>query len=225
MDIRPRLLDLFSGAGGAAVGYHQAGFDVVGVDIDPQPHYPFDFIKADALDLMDGDGWRGFDAIHASPPCQRWIRGLAVMNNATGRAQKSYPDLIDRTRALLAATGLPTIIENIPTAPVRRDITLCGQAFGLRVIRHRCFESNLLIPRIPHRRHEGHTSTSMLAAYHTLEKATFVTVVGHLFRLADGRKAMGIDWMTRDELAQAIPPAYTHYIGGWLMRYLKHEQF
>src|SRR5574337_20985 len=128
--MKPRLLDLFCCAGGCAMGYHRAGFDVVGVDINPQQRYPFEFHQADAMtfDLS------GFDAIHASPPCQAYT----VLG---GREDLShYPDLVDAVRERLQASGKPWIIENVPGAPLRDPITLCGAMFGLRRYRHRLFE-------------------------------------------------------------------------------------
>ena len=119
---RPRLLDLFSGAGGAAVGYHRAGFDVVGVDIEPQPHYPFEFHQADAMTFPSS----GFDAIHASPPCQAF--SIAAKYKGTAGRHK---DLLTPTRTRLQAAGLPWVIENVPGAPMRADYLLCGCMFGL----------------------------------------------------------------------------------------------
>ena len=139
--MRPRLLDLFCGAGGAAVGYHRAGFDVVGVDITPQPNYPFEFVQADALDcarLVIRCGTATFDAIHASPPCQAYI---AACRRATSAAD--HPDLIGPTRELLQATGLPYVIENVARRPAASTaVLLCGSMFGLGVRRHRLFETN-----------------------------------------------------------------------------------
>ncbi len=207
---RPVLLDLFCGAGGAAVGYSRAGFDVVGVDIKPQPHYPFEFVWADALDLCD---WSEFDAIHASPPCQAY--SVAVTEKA------GWPDLLPQTRELLERTGLPWVIENVPGAPMRADFMLCGSMFGLPGLRrHRLFETSWHgFALAPPCRHDDDN----------------VCVAGHgpdqhsPFRYNrpgwEDRKraAMGIDWMTRDEISQAIPPAYTEFIGRQLLEtYEKH---
>ena len=139
----PRLLDLFCGAGGAAMGYHRAGFTVVGVDINPQRHYPFEFHQADALEFDVS----GFDAIHASPPCQAFTAYKRRPNHVG-----DYPDLIWPTRQKLIASGVPYVIENIPKAPLLNPITLCGSSFGLDVRRHRLFESNvpLLAPPCDH---------------------------------------------------------------------------
>ncbi|MBM3457495.1 MAG: DNA cytosine methyltransferase, partial [Armatimonadetes bacterium] len=146
---RPVLLDLFCGQGGAAMGYHRAGFDVVGVDLEPQPRYPFRFIQADALEFLAEHG-RGFEAIHASPPCQRYSR-------ATGNHRhEKHPDLVGVTRDLILGTGFPYIIENVPQAPLRSPVQLCGLMFpALRVIRHRDFESNLVLFAPAHPTHLG----------------------------------------------------------------------
>jgi DNA (cytosine-5)-methyltransferase 1 len=194
-----RLLDLFCGAGGAAMGYHRAGFtEIVGVDIAPQPNYPFEFIQADALeppvDLA------GFDLIHASPPCQ----AFTVARTIQGR---EHPNLIPETRAMLDEVGVPYIIENVPGAPIRTDVLLCGSMFGLqsrhgRLRRHRLFELSYPGPiLVPPHQHWGKT----------------ISVFGHGGHVYHGvdnwREVMGIDWMTRDELSEAIPPAYTEYLG------------
>ena len=211
---RPRLLDLFCGAGGASRGLQQAGFHVTGVDINPQPHYCGDaFIQADALDVP----LEGYDAYWASPPCQ-FATSLLLPDD-----RAKYPNHIPTIRQRLRATGKPYIIENVSARVLYIPVMLCGQMFGLRVLRHRWFESNmgLLVP--PHERHNGHTSTGDLAAYHTFAKARYITVAGHAFNLPDGRVAMGIDWMTRNELAQAIPPVYAEYIGGALLKAMHRD--
>src|SRR5690606_11269994 len=144
---RPRLLDTYSCGGGAGYGYHLAGFDVVGVDIDPQPNYPFEFIQASALDVLaDREFVSQFDAIHASPPCQAYTP-LNAYN------KKDYPDLVDETRELLEASGLPYVIENVPPAPLRDPAILCGKTLGLPMYRHRAFETNFPLPvpeHLPH---------------------------------------------------------------------------
>ena len=218
--MKPKIADLFCGAGGAAMGLHRAGFEVVGFDIKPMPRYPFEFHLQDALTV----DLSGFDAAWASPPCQAWVRGLSAINKMLGKKHKDYPALIAPTRELLEGTGKPFIIENIPGAPIRKDVVLCGQAFGLRVFRHRWFESNLLLWAPRHERHNGHTSSDMLAAYHTFENSDYLTVVGHLFRFKDGCVAMGIDWMNRNELTQAIPPAYSEFLGKQLMESLANSK-
>ncbi len=205
---KPRLLDLFCGAGGAAVGYHRAGFEVVGVDIKPQPHYPFEFHQDDAMTFpLDG-----FDAIHASPPCQRFS-DLAKRN---GNASE-WPDLIDPIRRRLVATGLPYVIENVDGAPLLDPIVLCGTMFpGLRVLRHRLFESNIHLEAPAHGKHPlVFTHDRRKAHYGRLDEDTaFVQVTGGgNASVANKRAAMGIDWMIGHELNEAIPPAYTELIG------------
>lgn len=214
-----RLLDLFCCAGGAAMGYHQAGFEVVGVDIDPQPNYPFEFVQADAMTLSPC--WLGsFDVIHASPPCQ----GYSVLAKRTGTGDR-WVKLIPAVRRMLASTGLPYVIENVVGAPLRDPVVLCGTMFeGLRVIRHRLFESNLLLlapgPCMPHPL--CHTLDKRKKHYgRTCEWVDYVQVTGGgNCSVAAARDAMGIDWMTKRELNEAIPPAYTAHIGSQIMLHL-----
>lgn len=206
---RPRLLDLFCKAGGAGAGYHRAGFDVVGVDIEPQPNYPFEFHQGNALDvwwLPDGITG-GFDAIHASPPCQRYMTGGLV-----DRAK--HPDLIGPTRELLKRTGLPYVIENVPGAPLRHDIMLCGSMFGLDVRRHRYFESNRpLDPWTPPCDH----SRRVVGVYGHPHGEAGASPGMLPSNLDTWSRAMGIDWMTAPELAAAIPPAYAEFVGARLL--------
>ena len=145
-----RILDLFCGAGGAGMGYHRAGFDVVGVDISPQPNYPFEFYRGDALEYLASYGDR-FDAIHASPPCQ----SSSALTKGTNKG-RHYPDLIPATREALTRFDVPTVIENVQGSDLRRDVTLCGEMFGLGVIRHRYFEiSRFDVPQPKHVKHRG----------------------------------------------------------------------
>jgi DNA (cytosine-5)-methyltransferase 1 len=209
---KPRLLDLFCGAGGCSVGYHRAGFEVIGVDHKPQKNYPFEFHQADAMSYpLDG-----FDIIHASPPCQRYS---VVSNIYNGKPyQKEHPDLVNATRERLRATGLPYVIENVPNSPLVNYLMLCGTMFkGLRVYRHRHFETWPMVMLPPMCCNHKFKMAPSRSNYHTLEKYEFITCVGHNFSVKSGRIAMGIDWMTRNEIAQAIPPAYTEYIGRQLM--------
>jgi DNA (cytosine-5)-methyltransferase 1 len=209
---RPRLLDLFCGAGGAAMGYHRAGFDVVGVDIKPQPRYPFEFHQGDAMTWpLDG-----YDAIHASPPCQAYT----VASLQQRMAGKEYPDLVSATRARLTSAGVPWVIENVPGAPVRPDFKLCGCMFDLpQLKRERWFETS------------WHAFDLRQPCQH---KGPIITVTGtgggnwNSFKLfgrwpsvADWRRSMGIDWMTQRELSQAIPPPYTEHIGRQLLAVLE----
>jgi DNA (cytosine-5)-methyltransferase 1 len=204
------LLDLFCGAGGAAMGYHRAGFEVVGVDIEPQPNYPFEFIRADALHEMDRLRWSWYDAIHASPPCPAY--SLATHYHGT---QADHPDLISPVRRALEASGLPWVIENVEGAPLRRDLVLCGEMFGLRLHRHRVFETGGFFAMQP--RHAPHRLKGALHNCH-IEQGHARLVAGNYADHEDAMDAMGIDWdISRRELANAIPPAYTEHIGHYLM--------
>jgi DNA (cytosine-5)-methyltransferase 1 len=209
---RPRLLDLFCGAGGAAMGYHRAGFDVVGVDIVPQPHYPFAFEQGDAL-VLGERMIASYDAIHASPPCQAY-------STAT-RDHSLHPDLYAPTRDLLVASGLPYVIENVIGAPYSHGVVLCGSMFGLTVDgewvrRHRNFEGSqmLMSPGCAHPK--GRRPINVTGNSFTLAVKEWEHSRQGPFALAE--RLMGIDWMTRDELGQAIPPAYTEFIGAQLLR-------
>jgi DNA (cytosine-5)-methyltransferase 1 len=217
--MKPRLLDLFCCAGGVATGYSRAGFEVVGVDIDPQPHFPFEFIQADALTLPKAF-MASFDAIHASPPCQSYS-DLAKRN---GNAHE-WPRLIEPVREMLIKTGKPYVIENVSGAPMLNPVVLCGTMFkGLRVLRHRLFEANFLILTPPHGKHPiCHTFDKRKSQYgKTNDMIDFVSVNGGgNCTIAAARDAMGIDWMTKDELNEAIPPAYTEFIGKQLIKYLE----
>jgi DNA (cytosine-5)-methyltransferase 1 len=216
---RPQLLDLFCGAGGCAVGYHRAGFDVVGVDIAPQPRYPFAFVQADALEYVAKHG-REFDAIHASPPCQRYSIGRHI--HASG---ERHPDLVAPCRELLDAAGRPWVLENVMGSPLSPwSAVLCGLMFGLRVLRHRCFEASFLLLSPPHPKHPKHLSTDTNTAKrggrgngYSTGAGGLVCVAGNNFVRTAGAKAMGIDWMTRRELAQSIPPAYCQHVGRQLL--------
>lgn len=201
-----RLLDLFCGAGGAATGYHRAGFEIVGVDIAPQPHYPFEFVQGDALEYVAEHG-REFDAIHASPPCQ----GYSRMRHLPWLRGKEYPLLIPATRTTLQATGKLWVIENVSDAPIN-GAELCGAALGLPIIRHRRFESSvmLLFPPCPGHPVLFHGTGNMA------KRGRGGGVMG-ITGGSDPRAALGITWMTYKEMRQAIPPAYTEFIGKQLM--------
>ena len=208
-----RILDLFCKAGGCSVGYHRAGFEVEGVDIEPQPNYPFQFHQMDALEFLDTQDLSRFDAIHASPPCQahswaakRWINsGL-----------REYPDLIEPVRERLERLGKPYVMENVVGATLQNTLVLCGTMFDLKVIRHRLFESNVFLWAPGICNHKGSVSDG-----------DYVTVAGHggdgIARFDVWCEAMGIDWMTKQELTQAIPPAYTEWIGRQLIEHIKAE--
>jgi len=210
-----RLLDLFSGAGGAGMGYHLAGFEVVGVDLAPQPNYPFEFIQADALTL-DRDFLERFDAVQASPPCQSYSD--LAHRNGNGHL---WPRLVEPTRALLNSLDVPWIIENVEGARLISPIVLCGTMFpGLRVIRHRLFESNVVLIEPAHGRHPlVFTHDKRKAHYGRMDQDTsYVQVTGGgNCTVANARAAMDIDWMTKNELNEAIPPAYTRFIGSQVL--------
>ena len=187
------------------MGYHRAGFDVVGVDINPQPHYPFEFHQADALTFP----LEGFDAIHASPPCQAYTRAAA------SRKLTSHPDLVDPVRERLTFSRLPWVIENVPGAPLRSPLLLCGAAFGIPIIRHRIFETNVEIPLWPTCGTDnmagtaGHGAGFFPYAAGTWEPAWRERVIPEIW-----------PWMTLKEAGQAIPPAYTEWIGRHLLEAL-----
>jgi DNA (cytosine-5)-methyltransferase 1 len=209
---RPRLLDLYCGAGGAARGYHDLGFDVVGVDHKPQPRYPYLFVQADAIEFAERNA-RHFDAIHASPPCQRFTALKSVFDSS------KYEDLVEPTRDVLAAAGRPSIMENVVGAPLRRDLILCGAPFGLRTYRHRIFELSFPVEQPAHPKHTMRVNRRSENRREHWQNGGFVTVVGDIGSYV-GPDAMGIDWMTGAELSQAIPPAYTRYIGWYLLAHL-----
>lgn len=205
-----RLLDLFCGAGGAAMGYHRAGFDeIVGVDIRPMPRYPFRFVQGDALEYLAQHGAE-FDAIHASPPCQAYSEATPVA------ARSKHPDLIAPVRALLIATGKPYVIENVEGARklLREPIMLCGTMFGLRVWRHRYFEiPDFPLALLPSCRHDFHPVVVSGSA-HGRDEA----------KPAEMIEALEVPWMkVRAEARQAIPPCYTRWIGKHLLEAM-HER-
>lgn len=210
---KPRLLDLFCGVGGAAVGYARAGFEVVGVDIEPQPDYPFAFVQADALDYL-AEHAHEFDAVHASPPCQ------ASSNLTKGtNAGRDYPQLIPATRFGLELTGLPTVLENVAGADMARDLVLCGEMFGLAVLRHRYFEVHGFEVHQPlHPSHLGRVRGWRHGAYYDGPYVAVYGEGGGKRNVAERQAAMRIDWTSdRKGIAEAIPPAYTHLVGWWLI--------
>lgn len=201
-----RALDLFCGAGGAARGLADAGLEVVGVDIEPQPNYPYEFVQADALTYpLDG-----FDLVWASPPCQAFTAYKRRPGHVAPR-----DSLIPQVRAMLRASGIPYVIENVEGAPLESPIMLCGSAFGLDVRRHRWFETSfpVLSPGCAHGRQEPRFP----GATNRKNKRRTVEVGVWRIPLEVQRAAMGIDWMTREDLSQAIPPAYSRYLArAWL---------
>ena len=191
------------------MGYHRAGFtEIVGVDIVKQPRYPFSFVLGEALEYVAAHG-REFDAIHASPPCQQWTPLRAR------QGWREYPDCLPETRAALIKSKKLYVIENVPGAPIGRSATLCGAMFGLRTYRHRLFEASFHIWKPPiHPRHFHHTATRNRRA--AFAHGMFISVTGDVGSWV-GPAVMGIDWMTGNELSQAIPPAYTEFIGRQLL--------
>jgi DNA (cytosine-5)-methyltransferase 1 len=212
--MKPRLLDLFCGAGGAAMGYHRAGFEVVGVDIKPQPHYPFAFIRGDALEVIRlATDAEHFDVIHASPPCQAYTS----MRHLGKRAGEGAPDLVDATRDALEATGVPWVMENVMGSPLRNPLTLCGSTFLLEVRRHRLFESSHLLFGSPCQ-HGAMPRPIAVYGDHPQQPGDKTYRVNRARTLHEGQRAMGIDWMPWKSLTQAIPPAYTEWIGRQLLQ-------
>jgi DNA (cytosine-5)-methyltransferase 1 len=215
------LLDLFCGAGGCTKGYQEAGFYVVGVDIEPQPNYCGDeFTQDDALFWLRNADLSSFDAIHASPPCPRF-------STVTPKgARDRHPDLIAATRGLLEECGVPYVIENVVGSPLIDPVQLCGSSFGLDVRRHRLFESNVRIDAPPCD-HSWQTPRFQSLDKRMADRGQFASVVGvhgncnYAGELELRERAMGIDWMTNAELTQAIPPAYTRFIGTQLIEHLQ----
>jgi len=204
-----KLLDLFCGAGGASMGYHRAGFEVVGVDIEPQPYYPFEFHQADAMTYS----LEGFDVIHASPPCQAYSTLGALTSN-------EYPDLIAPVRDRLR--GHVYVIENVPGSPLSAGLLLCGTMFGLGVRRHRYFEGQVpLLAPASCRHDDAPVDVSGMGGLGSKPRAK---PGGGRSRkpadLAEARKVMGIPWADRRGISQAIPPVYTEYIGKELLRWM-----
>lgn len=218
-----RLLDLFCGAGGAAMGYHRAGFEVVGVDVNEQPHYPFSSHVAHALEFLRHFPYlHTFDAFHASPPCQAY----STMSSCRPGLSDEYPKLIEAVRSMLINTGKPYVIENVVGAPLasRDDLfgfhgaELCGRMFELDLYRHRLFETSFPVTTPSH---PAHITPASRAGH--WRPGTVISVSDNCSPIEVARAAMGIDWMNRDELAEAIPPAYTEYIGRQLIEYLDRE--
>jgi DNA (cytosine-5)-methyltransferase 1 len=210
---RPRLLDLCCGEGGAAKGYHDAGFDVTGVDITPQPRYPFRFIQADATTFP----LEGYDVVHVSAPC----RDHTVLTSVAGTDGTGW--MLGALRERVNASDAPWVLENVPGAPMRPDLILCGKMFGLRVKRHRWFElsGHTLVLSPPHPRHTVKTATRQRRQ--RWAEGWDISVTGDVGTWL-GAEAMGIDWMTGNGLSQAIPPAYTEHIGIQLLDYLTARQ-
>lgn len=223
---RYRILDVFCCAGGASGGYARAGFDMIGVDLQDQPNYQFAFYKANALDYLsmlrdtkDQGIPLNLDAIHASPPCQ----AHTALTKGTNAKTHSYLDLIPETRHLLDQIGLPYIIENVEQSTVRPDLKLCGEMFGLRVLKHRLFEiSGFEVTQPEHIKHKGRAAGWRHGS--KPEAPYYVSVYGtggSRGTIDDWREAMEMPWAGKKrELSEAIPPAYCEYIGGHLRNHL-----
>ena len=211
-----KILDLFCKAGGASVGYNRAGFEVIGIDIAKQKRYPFDFILRDAIEALNDKSFISqFDAIAASPPCQTHSI-TQHLRNAQGKKTDKI-DLIPETRAGVIASGLPYIIENVPGAPLINPVQLCGSSFGLKVRRHRRFESNIkLIGSVCDHAKQGRPVGIYGSMRDDIPKGGKTAST-----IEEARESMGIDWMIWKELVEAIPPAYTEFLGLQLMKHIK----
>lgn len=205
-----RALDLFCCAGGASYGLYRAGFEVTGVDIQDQPNYRFeDFHQADALTFP----LKGYDFIWASPPCQAHTLARRIRKN-------DHPDLIAPIRERLKASGIPYCIENVPGAPLHNPVTLCGAMFGLRTYRHRLFECSFPVSQPSHPKHVAH----LAKMGRPVKDGEFMHVVGNFSGVALARQIMDMRWATRDELREAIPPAYAEYIGRAAIAHLQQAR-
>lgn len=216
----PILLDLYAGVGGAARGYQDAGFYVIGVDHEPQPDYAGDeFIQDDVLSYLRHVPWKSRHIVgaHASPPCQ----ASSALTKGTNKGRQ-YEQLIPQTRKLLSTMGLPTVIENVQGSDLRRDLTLCGEMFGLDVIRHRYFECSFPVVQPAHIKHRGRVKGMRHGVWYEGVYWAVYGEGGGKGSVADWRGAMGIDWTwDRKSIAEAIPPAYTNYVGLQLMKHLE----
>ncbi|MCI3276288.1 SAM-dependent methyltransferase [Streptomyces cylindrosporus] len=200
----PRLLDAFCCQGGAGMGYHLAGFDVTGVDIHPQPRYPFAFVQAEAVAFIREHGAE-FDFIHASPPCQHHSDCQRIRGN-------QHPDLIAPTRAALKSTGLPWVIENVSGAvpKMHAPVMLCGAMYGLATYRHRYFETgSWLLPQPEHRAH----LVPQAKMGRPIPPGHYGQFVGNFSGVGHARRVMGVKWMNRDGIRECVPPAYTRWLG------------
>ncbi|MFD7166609.1 class I SAM-dependent methyltransferase [Streptomyces violascens] len=202
---RPLLLDAFSCQGGAGMGYHQAGFDVTGVDKDAQTRYPLGFHQGDAIAFILRFG-ADFDFIHASPPCQLDSDCQRLRGNR-------HPDLIGPTREALNATGRPWVMENVrgAVAKLHEPVMLCGTMFGLHTYRHRYFETGggFTLPQLPHLPH----TAPQAKMGRPVPVGHFGQYVGNFSGVAQAREVLGVPWMNRDGIRECIPPAYTAWIG------------
>lgn len=199
-----RILDAFCCQGGASAGYKLAGFEVVGVDLSPQPRYPFEFVRGDAIEFISAHGHE-FDFIHASPPCQRYSATQRIQGN-------EHPDLIAPTRDAIRAAGIPGVIENVPDAEPEliSPVVLCGAAFGLHTYRHRLFET--VRWELSQPEHEPHTQKTVKMG-RPIQPGDFYHAVGNFANVGYARVDMNVPWMSRDGVRECIPPAYSAYVG------------
>lgn len=195
------MLDAYCCQGGASMGYYLAGFNVVGLDRDDQPHYPFPFIQGDAIEYIRAHG-NEYDLLGGSPPCQRYTRSQRIMG-------REHPDLIAPTREAMESTGRPWIIENVEGAPLLDTVLLCGAMFRMRTYRHRLFESSLPLGSRLHPRHLA----PMAKMGRPVRDGEFMHIVGNFVGVDLAREIMAMPWATRDGLREAIPPAYTQFLG------------
>ena len=201
-----RILDLFCGAGGASKGYVEAGFEVLGVDIKHGKRYPYEYLRQDAMTLSV-DFLQTFDVIHASPPCQLFS-STKHLRNAQGKSSSKL-DLVEPVRKMLNASGRPYVIENVLGAPLLNPVTVCGSFFGLKVRRHRLFESNLKLVGTGCRHKEQGRPVGIYGSMRDEIPSGGKTAE----TMDQAKEAMGIDWMLWGELVEAIPPAYAQFIG------------
>lgn len=225
----PRILDLYSCAGGAAAGYHRAGLEVVGVDINPQPRYPFEHHVADALEYVTEHGHE-FDVIHASPPCQAFSATKSLHTN-------THPDLISPTRAALKGTGKPYVIENVPGSPLENPLVLCGTMFDLqandvdgaplKLRRHRLFESNMFLYPPGTCDHNPAVLTASVygagGGWTPEHRDGESRRGGYVPATSVCQELLGVDWMNKHEMSQVIPPAYTEWVGQQILHHLESE--
>lgn len=207
-----RLLDLYCCGGGAGFGYEQAGFEVTGVDLYPQPKHRGEFVQSDAIEYALKHGHE-YDVIHASPPCQAY----SMSSMQFRKSGKEYPDLIAPTRAALMLIGKPYVIENVPGSPLINPIELCGSMFGMRTYRHRLFECSIAIEPPPHPEHKARSAKMGRPP----ADDEFIQYVGHFPGVGLVQEMTGLHWLGQKELAQSIPPQYTKFIGEKLMANLE----
>lgn len=221
MTSNPKLLDLFCCQGGAGVGYHQAGFEVTGVDLNAQPRYPFKFHQADAIEFFRNHAHE-YQAWHASPPCQAHTNAQKLQKNFHSDFIPEVRFMFEEANQRRVRQGIPSVpwvIENVPGAPLIEAVELCGAMFNLGTYRHRLFESNIELSIPEHPEHLRRTTKMGRAPV----DGEMMHVVGNFSGVAKAKKAMGIDWMTRDGLRESIPPAYSKFLGAQLLTHLNAQ--